>query len=84
MITLIKVRNFHLTELIMHLNQAVLFEQRPYFLKIQRCHGFPVRFVQISKKGKTIIHLLDKMKCPINNSTHDLENLSQVKLCKQK
>ena len=29
---------------------------------------------EILKKGKTIIHLLDKIKCPIN-STHDLEIL---------
>ena len=35
------------------------------------------------KNGKTIIHLLDKIKCLIN-STHDLEILSQIKLGKQK
>ena len=35
------------------------------------------------KKRQTIIHLLDKIKCPIN-STHDLEILSQIKLGKQK
>ena len=46
-----------------------------YLLKIQQNHGFQVRFEQISRNGKTIIHLLDKTKCPIN-STHDLEILS--------
>ena len=51
--------------------------------KIQLNHGFQVRFVKISRNGKTIIHLLDKIKCPIN-STHDLEILSQIKLGKQK
>ena len=45
--------------------------------------GFHVRFVQISRKGKNIIHLLDKIKCLIN-STHDLEILSQFKLGKLK
>ena len=33
--------------------------------KIQLNHGFHVRFVQITRKGKTIIYLLDKIKCPI-------------------
>ena len=28
-------------------------------------HGFQVTFVQISRNGKTIIHLLDKIKCPV-------------------
>ena len=46
-------------------------------------HGFQVRFVQISRKGKTIIRLLDKIKYPIN-STHGLEILSQIKLGKHK
>ena len=50
---------------------------------MQLNHGFQVRFVQISRNGKTIIHLLDKIKCPIN-STHGLEILSQIKLGKQK
>ena len=67
----------------MLLNYVVLFEQRPYLLKIQRNHGFQVRFVQISRSGKTIIHMLDKIKCPIN-STNYLEILSQIKLGKQK
>ena len=67
----------------MFLNYVVLFEQRPYLLKIQLNHGLQVRFVQLLRKGKTIIHLLDKIKCPIN-STHDLEILSQIKLGKQK
>ena len=67
-------------ELVMHLNYVVLFEQRPYLLKIQLNHGFQVRFVQISRKVKTINHSLDKTKCPINNSTHDLKKLSQIKL----
>ena len=35
-------------ESIMLLNYVVLFEQRPYLLKIQLNHGFQVRFVQIS------------------------------------
>ena len=65
------------------LNYVVLFEQRPYLLKIQLNHGFQVRFVQISRNGKTIMHLLDKIKCSIN-STHHLEILSQIKLGKQK
>ena len=56
---------------------------RPYLLKIQLNHEFQVRFVQISRKDKTIIHLLDKIKCPIK-STHDLEILTQIKLGKQK
>ena len=73
----------YLIELIMLLNYVVLFEQRPYLLKIQLKHGFQVRFVQISRNDKTNIHLLDKIKCPIN-STHDLEILSQIKLGKQK
>ena len=64
-----------------HLNYVVLFEQRPYLLKMQLNHGFRGRFVQISRKDKNIIHLLDKIKCPIN-STHDLETLSQIKLGK--
>ena len=51
--------------------------------KKQLNHEFQVRFVQISRNGKTIIHLLDKIKCPIN-STPDLEILSQIKLGKQK
>ena len=55
-------------EFIIHLNYAVLFEQRPYLLKIQLNHGFQVRFVQISRNGKTIVHLLDKIKCPINST----------------
>ena len=38
-------------------------------------HGFQVRFVQISRNGKTIIHLFDKIKCPIN-STQDLDIMS--------
>ena len=63
----------------MLLNYVVLFEHRPYLLKIQLNHEFQVRFVQISRNSKTIIHLLDKIKCPIN-STHDLEILSQIKL----
>ena len=37
-----------------------------------------MRFVQIPRKGKTIIYLLDKIKYPINSS-HDLEICSQVK-----
>ena len=78
-----RLRNFYLIELIMLLNYVVLFEQRPCLLKIQLNHGFEVRFVQISRNGKTIIHLLGKLKCPIN-STHDLEILSQIKLGKQK
>ena len=73
-----------LIELIMHLNCVVLFEQRIYLLKIQLNHGFQVRFVQISRNGKTIIQLLDKIKCPID-STHNLEILlQQIKLSKQK
>ena len=72
-----------LFELIMLLNYVVIFEQRPYLLKIQPNHGFQVRFVQTSRNGKTIIHFLDKIKCPIN-STHDFEILSQIKLDKQK
>ena len=61
-----------------------IFEQRPHLQKIQLKHGFQVKFVQIyNRKGKTIIHLLDKIKSPIN-STHDLEILSQIKLGKQK
>ena len=56
---------------------------RPYLLKIQLNHGFQVRFVQLSRSGKTIIHLLDKIKCPIS-STHDLEIFSQIKLGKPK
>ena len=66
----------------MLLNYVGLFEQRPYLLKIQLNHKFQVRFVQISRNGKTIIHLLDKIKCPIY-STHDLKTLSQIKLGKQ-
>ena len=50
--------------------------------KTQLNHGFQVRFVQISRKGN-IIHLLDKIKCPIN-SKHDLEILSQIKFGKLK
>ena len=73
-----EANNFYLIELIVLLNYVVLFEQRPYLLKIQLNHGFQLRFVQISKNGKTIIHLLDKIKHPIN-STHDLEILSQIK-----
>ena len=46
---------------------------------IEPNHGFQVRFVQISRNGKTIIHLLDKIKCPFN-SAHDLEFFSQIKL----
>ena len=38
-----------------------------YLLKIPLNHGFYGRFMQISRKGKTIIHLLDKIKCPINS-----------------
>ena len=63
----------------MLLNYVVLFEQRPYLIKMQLNHGFQVIFVQISRNGKTIIHLLDELKCPIN-STLDLEILSQIKL----
>ena len=37
--------------------------------------------VQISRKGKTIIYLLDKVKCQIN-STHNLDILSQIKQAK--
>ena len=66
----------------MLLNYVVLFEQRPYLLKIQLNHVFLVRFVQISRNRKIIIHLLDKIKCPIN-STDDLEILSnQIRLAK--
>ena len=83
MITLMRLHNFYLIELIMLLNYVVLFEQRPYLLKIQLNHGFQVRFEEISRNGKTIIHLLDKIKCIIN-STHDLEILSQIKLGKPK
>ena len=46
-------------------------------------HGFQERLVQISRKGKTIIHLLDKIRCPIN-SMHDLKILSQIKFFKLK
>ena len=67
----------------MLLNYVVQFEQRPYLLKIQLNHGFQVRLVQISRNGKTIIHLLDKIKCPID-STNDLEILLQIKLGKKK
>ena len=67
----------------MLLNYVVLFEQRPYLLKIQLNQGNQVRFEEISRSGKTIIHFLDKLKCPIN-STHDLEIVSQIKLGKQK
>ena len=35
------------------------------------------------RKRHTIIHLLDKINCPIN-SINDLKNLSQIKLGKQK
>ena len=70
-------------ELIMHLNYVDPIEQRPYLLQTQPNHGFQVRFVQISRKGKTIIHLLDKIKCS-SNSPHDLEILSQIKLGKKK
>ena len=83
MLTLMRRSDFYLIELIMLSNYVVLFEQRPYLPKIQLNHGFQVRFLQISRKGKTIIHLLDKLKCPIN-SAHDLEILSQIKLGKQK
>ena len=83
MLTLMILRNLYLIELMMHLNYVVLFEQRPYLLKIQQNHGFQVRYVQISRKGKTIIHLLDKIKCLIN-SIHDLEILPQIKLGEQK
>ena len=37
--------------------------------------------MQIPRNGKTIICLLDKIKCLIN-STHDLEIFSQIKLGK--
>ena len=60
-----------------------LFEQRLYLLKIQLNHGFRVRFLQISRKGKTLIHLLDEIKSPIN-STRDSEILSQIQLGKPK
>ena len=63
-------------ELIMHLNYKL------YLLKLQPNCGFRLRFVQISRKGKTIIHLLDKIKCHIN-STHHFEILLQIKLGKQ-
>ena len=52
----------------MLLNCVVLFEQKPYLLKIQLNHEFQVSFVQTSRNGKTIIHLLDKIKCPINST----------------
>ena len=83
MITIMRLGNLYLIELIMLLNFVVRFEQRPCLLKIQLNHGFQVISVQISSNGKTIIHLLDKIKCPIN-STDDLEILSQIKLGKQK
>ena len=38
--------------------------------------------MQISRKGKTIIDLLDKIECPIN-STHDLKDLTAIKLGKK-
>ena len=47
----------YLIELIMNLNLAVPFEQKPYLL----------RKGQISRKGNTIIHLVDKIKCPFNS-----------------
>ena len=81
MITLMRLCNFLFDRINNALNYVVLFEQRPYLLKIQLSSGFQVRFVQISRKGKTIIHLLDKIKCPIN-STHDLEILPPNKLGK--
>ena len=71
-LTLMRLRNFYLIELIIILNCVVLFENKLYLIKIQLNHGFKVIFVQISRKGKTIIHLLEKIKCPIN-SMHDLE-----------
>ena len=77
------IRNFYLIELIVLLNYVVLFEQRAYLLKMQLNHEFHLRFMQISRKGKTVIHLLDKIKCPINYA-HDLEILSQTKLGKLK
>ena len=78
-----RLHNFYLMELVMLLNYVVQFEQRPYLLKMQLNHGFQVRFEQISRNGKTSIHLLDKIKCPIN-TTHGLKKLSQIKLGKQK
>ena len=79
MITLMRLRNFYLIELLVLLNYVVLFEQRPYLQKLQLNQGFQVRFVQISRNGKAIIHFLDKIKCPIN-PTYDLEILSQIRL----
>ena len=44
---------------------------KPYLLKTQLNHGFQGRFLQLSRKSKTIIHLLAKIKCPFN-SMHDV------------
>ena len=54
MLTLMRLRNFYLIELIMLLNYVVLFEQGPYLLKKQLNHGFQVRFMQIRKKAKLL------------------------------
>ena len=78
----IEFKNY-LISLIMHLNQAVPFDLKLYLIKIQLNHGVQGRFAQISRKRKTILHLLDKIKCPLN-SMLDLEILSQIKLGKQK
>ena len=75
--------NFYLTELIMHLNLAFLFEERPYLLKRQLNHGFQGRLCKYLENKKSIIHFFDKIKCPIN-FTHDLDILSQIELGKQK
>ena len=68
----------------MVLNYVDLFELKTLSPKNTTNRGFQVRFVHISRKGKTIFHLLDKITCLINNSTHDLEILPQIKLGKQK
>ena len=44
---------------------------KAYLLNIHFNHKLHGRLVQISRKGKTIIHLLDRLKCPFN-SMHDL------------
>ena len=77
-----RLHNFYLIELIMHLSQAVPFETLN-LIKTQLNHGFRGRFMQISRKDKTIIHFVDKIKCPFN-SMNDLEILSQIKFGKQK
>ena len=85
MSTLMRLRNFYLLELITLFNYVVHFERRPYLLKKELNRGFHVSFVQLSIKAKTIIHMLDKIKYPIN-SMQDLEilNFKEFKLCKQK